>query len=216
MTARSLRPEVTIVDDDAGVRDALSLLLGLHGYAVRAFASGDAMLAAYQPEWRGCMLVDIRMPGLDGLALQAALAARGIALPVIILTAHGDAANARAALKGGAFDFLEKPVDDALLVEMIDAATRFEAETQIAASERAQVERRMQRLTPRERQVFDLVVAGRHNREIAAALDISPRTVEVYKARMMDKLQVERLPDLIRLSLDAEHGAGAPGDSRIP
>jgi RNA polymerase sigma factor (sigma-70 family) len=199
----NLRPEVTIVDDDAGVRDSLSLLLGLHGYAVRTFASGEALLEAVRNEWRGCLLVDLRMPGMDGLALQATLKERNVGLPVIILTAHGDAGNARAALKAGAFDFLEKPVDDTLLIEMIEAATRVEAETHAASTERAQVERRMQRLTPRERQVFDLVVAGRHNREIAASLAISPRTVEVYKARMMDKLQVDRLPDLIRLSLNA-------------
>ena len=209
------RPEVTIVDDDAGVRDSLSLLLGLHGYAVRAYASGEALLDAVRDDWRGCLLIDLRMPGMDGLALQAALAERGIALPVIILTAHGDAANARAALKAGAFDFLEKPVDDALLIEMIEAATRIEAETHAATTERAQVERRMQRLTPRERQVFDLVVAGRHNREIAAALTISPRTVEVYKARMMDKLQVDRLPDLIRLSLNASSAAVSVREAHI-
>ena len=210
----SPRPEVTIVDDDAGVRDSLALLLGLHGYAVRAYASGEALLDAVRDDWRGCLLIDLRMPGMDGLALQAALAARSIALPVIILTADGDAANARAALKAGAFDFLEKPVDDTLLIEMIEAATRVEAETHAATTERAQVERRIQRLTPRERQVFDLVVAGRHNREIAAALTISPRTVEVYKARMMDKLQVERLPDLIRLSLASPGAASASRDAR--
>ena len=209
------RPEVTIVDDDAGVRDSLSLLLGLHGYAVRAYASGEALLDSVRDDWRGCLLIDLRMPGMDGLALQAALTARGIALPVIILTAHGDAANARAALKAGAFDFLEKPVDDALLIEMIEGATRVEAETHAATTERAQVERRMQRLTPRERQVFDLVVAGRHNREIAATLDISPRTVEVYKARMMDKLQVDRLPDLIRLSLNTSNAANAVREAHI-
>jgi RNA polymerase sigma factor (sigma-70 family) len=209
------RPEVTIVDDDAGVRDSLSLLLGLHGYAVRAYASGEALLDSVRDDWRGCLLIDLRMPGMDGLALQAALADRGIALPVVILTAHGDAANARAALKAGAFDFLEKPVDDALLIEMIEGATRVEAETHAATTERAQVERRMQRLTPRERQVFDLVVAGRHNREIAATLDISPRTVEVYKARMMDKLQVDRLPDLIRLSLNTSNTAVSVREAHI-
>ena len=209
----SLRPEVTIVDDDAGVRDSLSLLLGLHGYAVRTYASGEALLEAVRDEWRGCLLIDLRMPGMDGLALQTALASRGVGPPVIILTAHGDAGNARAALKAGAFDFLEKPVDDALLIEMIEAATRIEAETHAATTERAQVERRMQRLTPRERQVFDLVVAGRHNREIAASLAISPRTVEVYKARMMDKLQVDRLPDLIRLSLNT-NGNGVAATER--
>ncbi|MEP6678819.1 MAG: response regulator [Betaproteobacteria bacterium] len=209
----SPRPEVTIVDDDAGVRDSLSLLLGLHGYAVRAYASGEALLEAVRDDWRGCLLVDLRMPGMDGLALQGMLAERRIALPVIILTAHGDAANARASLKAGAFDFLEKPVDDTLLIEMIEAATRVEAESHAATTERAQVERRMQRLTPRERQVFDLVVAGRHNREIAAVLTISPRTVEVYKARMMDKLQVDRLPDLIRLSLNASNGPVQPREN---
>ncbi|HET9047330.1 MAG TPA: response regulator [Casimicrobiaceae bacterium] len=209
------RPEVTIVDDDAGVRDSLSLLLGLHGYAVRAYASGEALLDSVREDWRGCLLIDLRMPGMDGLALQAALTARGVALPVIILTAHGDAANARAALKAGAFDFLEKPVDDALLIEMIEGATRVEAETHAATTERTQVERRIQRLTPRERQVFDLVVAGRHNREIAATLDISPRTVEVYKARMMDKLQVDRLPDLIRLSLNASNAANSVREAHI-
>jgi RNA polymerase sigma factor (sigma-70 family) len=211
----SPRPEVTIVDDDAGVRDSLSLLLGLHGYAVRAYASGEALLDAVRDDWRGCLLIDLRMPGMDGLALQSALAKRAIALPVIILTAHGDAANARAALKAGAFDFLEKPVDDALLIEMIEAATRVEAETHALSTERAQVERRMQRLTPRERQVFDLVVAGRHNREIAASLEISPRTVEVYKARMMDKLQVDRLPDLIRLSLNAPGSGTSAREAHI-
>ena len=133
----SPRPEVTIVDDDAGVRDSLSLLLGLHGYAVRAYASGEALLDAVRHDWRGCLLIDLRMPGMDGLALQAELARRGVALPVIILTAHGDAANARAALKAGAFDFLEKPVDDTLLIEMIQAATRIEAETHAATTERA-------------------------------------------------------------------------------
>src|SRR5204863_1465321 len=95
----SPRPEVTIVDDDAGVRDSLALLLGLHGYAVRAYASSEGLLDAVRDDWRGCLLIDLRMPGMDGLALQAALAQRGVALPVIILTAHGDAANARAALK---------------------------------------------------------------------------------------------------------------------
>ena len=152
----------------------------------------------------GCILLDLRLPGIDGLAVQAELAAREIALPIIMLTAHGDAATARAALKAGAFDFLEKPIDDAVLRATIEAALARDHEARDRASRRAAWQDRLARLTPREREVLDLVVHGRHNREIAAALGISPRTVEVYKARVMDKLQVDRLPDLIRIALDFE------------
>jgi two-component system response regulator FixJ len=142
------------------------------------------------------------MPTVDGIAVQAALAARGIRLPVIILTAHGDVASARATLKGGAFDFLEKPPDDTLLLETIDAALGRDASARIETERSDALRRRVARLTPRERQVLGAVIDGRHNREIAAALGISPRTVEVYKARLMDKLQIDRLPELIRLALE--------------
>jgi FixJ family two-component response regulator len=144
------------------------------------------------------------MPGQDGLAVHAALRARGNAMPVILLTAHGDAASARAALKNGAFDFLEKPVDEALLVDTIEAALAVDRRQRSTRQRRAELASRVARLTPREREVLDLVVNGRQNREIAVTLGISPRTVEVYKAKLLDKLQVERLPDLIRLALEAE------------
>lgn len=200
----STRGSVTIVDDDAAVRDSLGLLLSLHGFAVRAFASGDAFLAVADAGWLGCVLLDLRMPGASGADVQRELAARGIAVPLIVLTAHGDATAARNALKAGAFDFLEKPVDERLLLATLDAAAIDAAARREISIRQAASRARIDRLTPRERDVLALVVAGRHNREIAAALGISPRTVEVYKARLMDKLAVDRLPELIRLALDAE------------
>jgi two-component system, LuxR family, response regulator FixJ len=197
-------PVVFIVDDDDAVRDSLALLLGLRGYATRSFARGEDFLSAIDRLATGCILLDLRLPGIDGLAVQAELATRGITVPIIMLTAHGDAATARASLKAGAFDFLEKPIDDAVLRATIEAALARDHEARDRASRRAAWQGRLARLTPREREVLQLVVHGRHNREIAAALSISPRTVEVYKARLMDKLQVDRLPDLIRIALDLE------------
>jgi len=193
---------VFIVDDDAAVRDSLSLLLGMRGYKTRSFARGEHFLAAIDPAACGCILLDLRMPSVDGIEVQAALAARGIALPIIILTAHGDVASARTTLKGGAFDFLEKPIDDTLLMATIDAALGRDASARIEGERSDALRRRVARLTPRERQVLGAVIDGRHNREIAADLGISPRTVEVYKARLMDKLQIDRLPELIRLALE--------------
>ncbi len=195
-------PVIFIVDDDDAVRDSLTLLLELRGYATRSFARGEDFLSAIDSRAGGCILLDLRLPGIDGLAVQTQLAAREIHLPIIMLTAHGDAATARAALKSGAFDFLEKPIDDTVLRSIIEAALSRDHDARDRADRRAALQGRLARLTPREREVLDFIVQGRHNREIAAALGISPRTIEVYKARLMDKLQVDRLPDLIRIALD--------------
>ena len=196
------RPTVFIVDDDAGVRDSLAMLLELKGFRTRTFAAAEAFLAEYRPEWPGCLVLDLRMPGMTGLELQAELARRGSGLPVIIITAHGDVATTRSALKGGAVDFIEKPIDDEALVAAIAAALDRDARSRERAQAAAGAAERLARLTGREREVLALVAEGRHNREIAVALGISPRTVEVYKARMMEKLQVRRLPDLVRLVLE--------------
>ena len=196
------RPTVFIVDDDAGVRDSLAMLLELKGFRTRTFAAAEAFLAEYRPEWPGCLVLDLRMPGMTGLELQADLARRGSALPVIIITAHGDVATTRSALKGGAVDFIEKPIDDEALVAAITAALDRDARERERAQAAAGAAERLARLTGREREVLALVAEGRHNREIAVALGISPRTVEVYKARMMEKLQVRRVPDLVRLVLE--------------
>jgi RNA polymerase sigma factor (sigma-70 family) len=202
---------VFIVDDDDAVRDSLGLLLGLRGYSTRGFASGKDLLSSVDRSARGCILLDLRMPDMDGLEVQAELAAREIKVPIIIMTAHGDVAAARATLKAGAFDFLEKPIDDALLRTTIDAALTHDLEAHNRADQQTVLQARLARLTPREREVLELVVHGRHNREIAAELSISPRTVEVYKARVMDKLQVDRLPDLIRIALGLDLSSGRDG-----
>jgi len=196
-----LEPAVYLVDDDAAVRDSLSLLLGLHGYQTQTFAAAEDFLAAWRPERNGCLLLDLKMPGMDGLELQTRLNALGCHLPLVVITAHGDVAAARAALKAGALDFLEKPIDDVLLLELVTEVMARAREATVSAAQGADLEERMARLTPREREVMELAADGLNNREIAARLAISPRTVEVYKARMMEKMQVRRLSELIRLLL---------------
>ena len=192
---------IFIVEDDLAVRDALGLLLGRQGYSVSLFADAESFLAAYRSDWTGCMLVDIRMPGMDGLALQQRLVDKGCRMPVIIMTGHGDVGSARQAFRAQAVDFLEKPIDQAKLIEaIVEAQARHSVERDESASCEA-LARRLVSLTPRERQVMDLVVAGRHNRDIADELEISVRTVEVHKTRMMAKLDADSIADLVRLSL---------------
>lgn len=198
-------PIIYIVDDDEAVRDSLSLLLGFRGWRARAFPGAEGFLEDWRPDWRGCLLLDLRLGGMDGLALQQALAERGSRLPIVFLTGHGDVAQARQALKGGAVDFLEKPYTEEALLDAINEALARDARQHARENRSAELEARLARLTERERQVMDLVIAGKPNREIAAELDISPRTVEVFKARMMEKLQARSLPELVRLVLE---GAG--------
>ncbi len=192
---------VFIVDDDPSVRDALGLLLGVHDYRLAVFADADSFLEALKPHWCGCLLLDIRMPGMDGLALQKKLLELGCDLPVVIMTGHGDVDSAREAFRALAVDFLEKPLDGARLLAAIAEAFERQRQAADAAASRSQIQRRLDGLTPRAREVMARVVAGRHNREIAAELAISPRTVEVHKARMMDKLGVGSVAELVRLSL---------------
>ena len=192
---------VFIVDDDPSVRDALGLLLGVHDYRLAVFADAASFLQALKPHWQGCLLLDIRMPGMDGLSLQRKLLDLGCELPVVVMTGHGDVDSARAAFRAMAVDFLEKPLDEARLLAAIDEAFDRQRQAVDAASRRSGARLRLEGLTPREREVMEHVVAGRHNREIAAALAISPRTVEVHKARMMDKLGVGSVAELVRLSL---------------
>ena len=205
MSEPSVAPTVFVVDDDAAVRDALSLLISLQGMRASVFASAADFLAVYDPGWRGCLLTDLRMPQMDGLELQAALKQRGATLPVVILSAHGDVATTRAALKNGAVDFLEKPVDDAVLMDVLSNAIRLDAEQRAVSDQRTQVSVLLDRLTSRERAVLELLSAGLNHRDIAGQLAISPRTVEVYKARMMEKLQCRTLADVVRIGLEQHH-----------
>jgi RNA polymerase sigma factor (sigma-70 family) len=195
---------VYIVDDDAAVRDALGLLLSLHGFSTAFFADGAAFLNACSDDMRGCLLLDIRMPGIDGLALQKILREKIPYLPVIIITGHGDVDSAREAFRARAVDFLEKPLQEEQLVRVITEAFERHAradEQRQAGMAYAQV---YETLTPREREVLQLVVSGRHNREVAETLGISVRTAEVHKARIMDKLRVANSADLVRLYLQNE------------
>lgn len=195
-------PTVFVVDDDPSVRDSTAMLLGLNGLRTQVFGSAQDFLAAYRDDWCGCLLLDLKMPFMDGLELHQALVRRNVPLPVILVTAHGDVATVRAALKAGAVDFLEKPVDNQRLLEVIRQAIAVDASRRKTVEVQKERSQRLSRLTARERQVMGLLVDGKPNREIAAILGISPRTVEVYKARMMEKLNVRSLADLIRLSLD--------------
>jgi len=198
---------VFIVEDDAAVRDSLALLLGLKGYRTQSFTCAEDFLGIYQQSWAGCVLLDVRMPGMSGLQLQAALHEKGITLPVIVITAHGDVPTVRRALKSGAVDFLEKPVDPDALLAAVRIALDADAARRRVAREEALAKRQLDILTARERQVMELVANGRHNREIASALGISPRTVEVHKARVMEKLQVRSVPELVRIVLNSPRSA---------
>lgn len=203
--AAMTNPTVFVVDDDASIRDALSLLISLKGLRASVFASAEDFLAVYDTGWRGCLLTDLKMPGMNGLELQAKLREKGVTLPVVVLTAHGDVSTTRAALKNGAVDFLEKPVDDDVLLDVLINAIRIDAERYCAVVQREQLAARLDRLTTRERDVLDLLAEGLQHREIAERLAISPRTVEVYKARMMEKLQCRTLAEVVRIGAQA-HG----------
>lgn len=202
---------IFIIEDDQSVRDALGLLLGLQGHAVAMFADAESFLKAFRTEWCGCMLIDIRMPGMDGLTLQKRLIEKGCKMPAIVMTGHGDVDSAREAFRAQAVDFLEKPIDHAKLMSAINDAFHRQTEAQDEEIQRTEFDRLLANLTHREKEVMALVVSGRHNREIAEELGISPRTVEVHKARVMEKLRVESIPDLVRFSL---MGRGANAESR--
>ena len=199
----SAEQTVFIVEDDAAVRDSLGLLLGLQGFRTQSFSCAEDFRRIYQPSWAGCLLLDVRMPGMNGLELQESLRRQGLALPVIIMTAHGDITTVRTALKSGAVDFLEKPVDPAALLAAVRTALDADAARRRTALEAEGARQRLSVLTARERQVMELVARGCHNREIAETLGISPRTVEVHKARVMEKLQVQSVPELVRIVLRA-------------
>jgi RNA polymerase sigma factor (sigma-70 family) len=190
---------VYVVDDDASIRDSLALMLGLGGYVTRLFADAESFLAAFDPAWAGCVVADLRLPGMSGTELQAKVRERGSAIPFVIITAHGDVPAARTAFRAQAVDFIEKPFDDAQLRGALETAFALESERLGGAELRRADEARLARLTPREREVLEHAVSGLHAKEIAAALGISPRTVEVHKMRIMEKLEVRNIAELVRL-----------------
>lgn len=194
---------VYVVEDDAAVRDSLALMLGLAGYRTALFSDAEAFLAAYRPGWTGCVVADLRLPGASGVELQATLQQRGSTLPFVIVTAHGDVQTARAAFRAQAVDFLEKPFDRPQLLAAIEASFAREERRISRGDARAKDGAKLASLTPREREVLERTATGMHAKEIAAALGISTRTVEVHKARIMAKLGVRNVAELVRLALDA-------------
>lgn len=194
------RLEIYVVDDDFDVREALALLLKLQGYRTSVFESAEDFLDALRPDAAGCLITDIRMPGMSGLDLQQELEWRGLGLPVVVLTAHGDVDSARTALRARAVDFLTKPFKKADLMAAITTAFQRER-TRLAGLDSAAADRTLvERLSKREREVAAWLATGAQNLTIAQRLGISPRTVEIHKARCMEKLQVATLADLVRLA----------------
>jgi two-component system response regulator FixJ len=201
-----LAPTVFVVDDDPAARRSLSWMLESIGRRIEAFPSGEAFLEAYRSDRAGCLVLDLRMPGMTGLALQEQLARQGIALPVIMLTGYGEVAVAVEALQRGAIDFIEKPVDQARLLAAIESAFALDAERRRREMFRRACASRIERLTRREREVMAMVVAGKANKVVAYELGISQKTVESHRARVMSKLQVASLADLVRLEWLAAYG----------
>jgi FixJ family two-component response regulator len=197
---------VFLVDDDPGVLKGVSRLLRARGYAVRPYASPQAFLADHDPAIPGCAVLDVSMPGLDGLELQQALTDRGVHRPVIFITGQGDVPTSVRAMKAGALDFLTKPVSSDVLIEAITRAERTDAEARRHHAELAAIGAKLATLTPREREVLTHVVAGRLNKQIAGELGTVEKTIKVHRSRMMEKLGVRTVADLVRLAEKAGIG----------
>ena len=197
-SAPSLSPLIHLVDDDAAVREGLSLLIATVGLRVQAWADPQAFMAGFDRQGIGAIVLDVRMPGISGLTVLDTLAAQGVDQPVIMLTGHGTVEMCRRAFKSGAAEFLEKPVNDEQLLEALQNAVR----QHVRSRERHQADRRAREryahLSEREREVLGLIVAGLTNKEIGRALDLSPRTVETHRANLFAKLEAESLEQLIR------------------
>jgi FixJ family two-component response regulator len=199
-------PVVFVVDDDPAMRDSLRWLIESTGLQVETFADAQTFLARIRPELPGCLVLDIRMPGMSGLDLQAELARRGIGLPTIMVTGHAEVPMAVRAVKAGAIDFIEKPFSDQLLLDRVRQGIDMDRQEREDRARRAEVLRRLGLLTQREREVLDLVVAGRANKEIAATLHLSPKTVEVHRSHVMEKMQASSVAELVRFALLAQSG----------
>jgi two-component system response regulator FixJ len=191
---------VYVIDDDESARHSLEFLLDVAGVRVRSFSSADAFLKAAPPLAGACVVTDVRMPGLNGIELAEELKRRGATTPVVVITGHADVPLAIQAMKAGVADFIEKPFDDAVMLAAIHNALARQAGHDGAAAERQAVLDRIDSLSPREREVMDGLVAGKANKLIAFDLDISARTVEVYRANLMMKMQARTLSDLVRMA----------------
>jgi two-component system, LuxR family, response regulator FixJ len=200
-TVAAQKSTVYIVDDDQAIRRAMELLMRSVGLEFEIFHSGDDFLENHTNERAGCLVLDIRMPGLGGLELQEKLNEVGSTLPIIFITGHGDVPMAVEAMQKGAVDFIQKPFRDQELLDRIGEALKTDQERRSAREEQAEVQNRVDKLTNREHQVLDLVVTGKPNKVIAYELGVSQRTVEIHRARVMEKMQAKSLADLVRMHM---------------
>jgi FixJ family two-component response regulator len=200
---------VFIVDDDEAVRDSLAFLMQSVGLRTESYDSADSFLQAGVSQRAGCLLLDIRMPGMSGLELQGVLEERGIQLPVIFISGHADVPMAVRALKAGAFDFVEKPFNDQLLLDGVQRAIEADRQQRQSEAQLGEWRALMATLTPREREVMELVVDGAANKVIGAALGVSLKTVEAHRARVMDKLKADSISHLVRMSVVLKAADGA-------
>lgn len=209
-------PTVFIVDDDPGLCRALAYLLESVHLPCETYASAQQFLRAYDPRRPGCLVLDVRMPDMSGLDFQADLAARGYTIPVIIITGYADVPTAVRALKAGALEFIEKPFSDQAIVECIQKAIERDRQVRLLANERADFSKRLGRLTPRERQVMDLLVAGKTNKDIATELRLARKTIETHRANLMAKMGTKTLAELIKrhLRLNEPGAAVSPKNGR--
>lgn len=195
------KPIVHIVDDDSAIRDSLSMLMKSVGFEPQTYASAEKFLDKADLESPGCLVADVRMQGMSGLELQQVLNEKDIKLPVIIITGHGDVPMAVQAMKAGAVDFLEKPYDNNLLINRIKQCIKEASKEQDKESKLTEAKLKLAQLTPREQEVMNLLVAGKHNKEIANEMNISVRTAEAHRAKVMKKLQVDSLSGVVRIAL---------------
>ena len=203
-------PTVFVVDDDPGMRQSMRWLLQSVNLKVETYATAEEFLHAHDPTRPGCLLLDVRMPGMSGLQLQEELVARKVRLPIIILTGYAEVPTAVRALKMGAVDFIEKPFSDEALLDRVLKAIEIDRQARVANAERAAAEARLTLLTSREREVMERVIAGKANKVIATELGIGEKTVEAHRAQVMKKVEVDSLAELIRLVMTAAGNKGKP------
>ncbi|HEX9648565.1 MAG TPA: response regulator FixJ [Alphaproteobacteria bacterium] len=198
------KPTIYVVDDDEAVRNSLQWLIASIDLEVRTYGSAQEFLADFSPEAPGCLVVDVRMPGMSGLELQRQLVDRGSDIPVVVITGHGDVEMAVRAMKAGAFDFIQKPFNDQVLLDLIQTALEKSTRVARAQAERTHVRDQLDQLTEREREVLNGIVAGESNRQIATRLDLSEKTIEFHRAKVMRKMEAGSLAELTRKVVLAE------------
>ncbi|MGJ0485515.1 MAG: response regulator transcription factor [Methylomicrobium sp.] len=195
---------VYLVDDEFAIRDSLTLLIESAGFTVQSFASALEFLDNYDSERPGCLLLDVRMPAMSGLELQKELNERGISIPIIFISGHAEVADSAKAFRAGAIDFLEKPFENSVLLERIEEGINKDIYARSQQSLKHEIQQRLEQLTPREMEVLRLIVSSHSNKESAKILKVSNRTIDAHRARIMDKLQVDSLAELMKIAMHCD------------